>query len=104
MMSSEDGRETSSGSGSITTTEEEHSTQPHHRQERKSRISFELHPSVIFDKLLEDEGLSGDDDNDSVDIISFLDILLDVQIDDDEEEYLVDEDTSILDALLDMQW
>ena len=100
-MSSEDGRETSSGSGSITTTEEEHSTQPHHRQERKSRISFELHPSVIFDKLLEDEGLSGDDDNDSVDIINFL---FDVQIDDDEEEYLVDEDTSILDVLFDMQW
>ena len=102
MMSSEDGKETSSGSGSITTTEEEQPTQPH-RQQRKSRISFELHPSVIFDKLLEDEGLSGDDDNDSVDIINFLDKLLDVQMDDDEEEDLVGEDTSILDVLFDMQ-
>ena len=100
MMSSEDGRETSSGS--ITTTEEEHPTQPH-RQERKSRISFELHPSVIFDKLLEDEVLSGEDDNDSVDIINFLDKLLDVQMDDDEEEDLAGEDTSILDVLFDMQ-
>ena len=102
-MSSEDGRETSSGSGSITTTEEEHPTQPH-RQERKSRISFELHPSVILDKLLEDEGLSEEDDNDSVNIINFLNILLDVQIDDDEEEDSAGEDTSILDVLLDMQW
>ena len=97
MMSSEDG-----GSGSSTTTEEEHPTQPH-RQERKSRISFELHPSVILDKLLEDEGLSEEDDNDSVNIINFLNILLDVQIDDDEEEDSAGEDTSILDVLLDMQ-
>ena len=60
------------------TNQEEPKAQPQQHQERKTRISFELHPSLILDEWLQHEDLSfGDLDEAGTGIDDFLDLLED---------------------------
>ena len=83
-------------SAATTTQGEEHTTTTHQAEqvERKTRLSFEVHPSLIIEDLLQD--LDYGDANGISDDVSFDDMILSLLQGQEEDDLMNDEKFTML--------